>query len=479
MEISLEFINDMVILVALTVGGIIAIRAFLQLATFPKKDIWLLSTQWLLTSIKSAFIYFLLGSGALGKLIEWWRDLFAKVSDLPFEEQMIALMLAMFLPVLGVLSAYILLPVSLWLSSLSPKSRTDRIEAYVGTVWRWKKGVEWKWKERRWLILGTFGAFICLLLALAVPSIKANDPIILFLLAAVFSVEQVKPSLLMEPNHKRFRRWAIPVAWLYYWGTACIGWQYDWLGLLVITLPAILITTGSLLFASGFLLPSSTPDLYRGERTPRSVGSLPTFREEALDFIDLFRYPENKNARREWFEWRRQVLRCLLAHALGTNYPYHVVIDEKLNERTEEGRTWLTAEERLIKRLDGTPAGGFLAGMGIILTGCDHAVALSTGTRFKGVRGPGVIFTNTYENPSRVIDLRVQLRAFPVVAWTKDGIAVKVVTFVPFQIGTGDGRPELGKGFPYRTSDVFKAVHAETMEHVDLSQVPENMEKLA
>lgn len=478
MEISLEFINDAVILVILLIGSEIAIRAFLKLATFSQRDISLQSWQWRRTSVKAALVYLLLGSGLLGKLFEWWRSLFAKMSDLPLELKLAVLMLTMLLPVMGIVGAYMLLPVDFWMSGLSASSKTDRLEGRVGMVWNWKKAVEWKWKERRWLILGTFGAFVGLLLALALPSIKAHDSIILFLLTAVFSVEQVRPGLFMEPTHKWFRRWTIPAAFVYYWGTACIGWQYDWLGLLFITLPALLITTGSFFLASGFLLPLPPLDLYRGERTPRAVGSLPSFREEVLDFVDLFRYPDNKAVRREWFEQRRKTFRCLLAYALGTNYPYYVVIDEKINERTEGIRTWLTAKDKLVKRLDGDSFAGFLAGPGIILTGCDHAIAISAGTRFKGIRGPGVILTDGYDNPSHVIDLRVHLRAFQAEAWTKDGIAIKVTTFIPFQIGRGDGKPELGKGFPYRASDIFKALHVEPMKHVDMSQVPENMEKL-
>jgi hypothetical protein len=204
---------------------------------------------------------------------------------------------------------------------------------------------------------------------------------------------------------------------------------------------------------------------------------LPTFREEILDFIDLLRYPQNKEARKEWFQQRRTALRCLLTHALGSNYPYYVVIDEKINERTEEIRTWLTGEERLIRRLDGDLFSDFLSGPGIVLTGCDHAVVISSNAVFRGAKGPGVIFTDIYESPTHVIDLRVQLRAFPVEAWTKDGIGIKVGIFIPFQIGTGDAKTQLGKGFPYRSSDAFKAVHAEMMQ-VDLTQAPDNVKKL-
>jgi hypothetical protein len=62
-------------------------------------------------------------------------------------------------------------------------------------------------------------------------------------------------------------------------------------------------------------------------------------------------------------------------------------------------------------------------------------------------------------------------------ARTKDGIAIRVTTFIPFQIGTGKEKPALGKGFPYRATDVFKVAHAQLIEHADPSQVPESMEE--
>jgi hypothetical protein len=165
-----------------------------------------------------------------------------------------------------------------------------------------------------------------------------------------------------------------------------------------------------------------------------------------------------------------------VSYALGTNYGYYTVIDEKINERTEEIGTWLTAEERLVQRLEGDVFSEFLSGPGIILTGCDHAVVISSGPTLTGIRGPGLIFTETYERPKHVVDLRVQLRSFEVEAWTKDGIAVRVVTFIPFQMGTGNEKPGLGKGFPYRSSDVYVAVNAEALE-VDLSQKTEGARK--
>jgi len=324
------------------------------------------------------------------------------------------------------------------------------------------------------LVAGAFCASIYLMLAVR---FSLNGPIIIFLSALIAEPLQVLFLRSLGFINKQFRWWIPYVVWLYLWVTALIGWRYGWLGLLTITLPAILIAGLGFFFIAGFLLPFPKPDLYRGKRPAPVAGGVPKFSQEIQDLIDLLLYPENRKARKEWIEQRRKALCCLVTYALGTNRSYYVVIDEKISERTGGDLTWLTEEEKLIQRVDGAIYGEFLAGPGIVLTGCDQAVVLSSGQKFKGAKGPGVIFTGYADVPTQVVDLRVQLRAFPVRAWTKDGIEIEVFTFTPFQIGTGKEKPELGKGFPYRSGDVFKAVHAQLMEHVDLSQAPENMEK--
>lgn len=279
------------------------------------------------------------------------------------------------------------------------------------------------------------GMFTSLLYMLLMPHI--GSPLALFLSAVIASPLQLFPISTFEPSNARAKKWVFSLIWIYFWFAVCVGWRSGWFGLLFVTLPALIIAGGGLFYVAGFIVP----------------------------------FPEKS------VEQRRQALRALLTFTWGTNYPYHVVIDEKIQERTEDERTWMRGEEKLIKRADGDLFGGFLSGPGVILTGCDHAVALSTGLKFKGAKGPGVIFTNMSDKPVEVIDLRVQLRAFPVQARTKDGIAIKVVTFTPFQIGAGKEKPELGKGFPYRSKDVFKALQAQMMEHQDASQVPKKLEQ--
>jgi len=339
------------------------------------------------------------------------------------------------------------------------------------------------WFER--LVEGVFwlmGGMLCAsVYFLLVWGLAFRGPISMFLSAALSGLVQFVPPMILEGSNKNFRRWALYVVWLYFWVTVLVGWQAGWLGLAFITLPALLVTGLGLFFVAGFILPSPflDSDLYRGERPAPDPKAVPTFDQEVRDFFALLRHSRNRELRKRWFEHRRSALRCLVTYTLGTNYPYYVVVDEKIRERTEEVRSWLEEEERRVQRVGGDPFGGFLAGPGIVLTDCDHAVALSTGLRFKGAKGPGVVFTGMSARPEHVVDLRVQLRAFPVRAWTKDGIEVKVTTFIPFQIGTGKEVPALGKGFPYRSSDVFKAVCAQLVEHVGPSQTADSLEEHA
>ncbi|MCP4539595.1 MAG: hypothetical protein GY832_20865 [Chloroflexi bacterium] len=276
----------------------------------------------------------------------------------------------------------------------------------------------------------------------------------------------------MAPNNKSFRWYVFYAVWVHYWLAASVGLRYGFWGVILITVPAIIITGLVFFYIAGHLLPYPDLKVKGGTR-----GMVETLDHDLKRFFVMLRDPENIKVREKWFKQRREGLRCLLSYAIGTNYPYYVVIDEKITERTEDSRTWLPWKEKLVKRLDGDTFGDFLAGPGVILTGCDQAVVISTGLKFKGAKGPGVILTEMSETPSHVIDLRVQLRAFPVKARTKDGIAVRVFTFTPFRMGTGQQKPELGKGFPYRTSDVFKAIHAQMVEHHDPSQVPEDLKQ--
>ncbi len=179
-----------------------------------------------------------------------------------------------------------------------------------------------------------------------------------------------------------------------------------------------------LFLLGGFLLPFPPPDrpLSRPERLRRRLGE------------------------------HQQVFKILLDVLLGQNYPFWVITDEPREEDKIEQRGKGDA-------LPTIPP----FGTGIILSGCTHAVAVSSGVQFKGTRGPGLSFTGFAERPMRTLDLRPQLRAFTVQGLTKDGIQVRVLAFTPFQIDRGEQMPRLGAPFPYRRSAAFRAVHAQMM----------------
>lgn len=160
---------------------------------------------------------------------------------------------------------------------------------------------------------------------------------------------------------------------------------------------------------------------------------------------------------------RRKALRCLLTFSTGMNYPYYRVVDRA------------DSDEKLVETTSGNPyarsiplPGGFAfppVGPGLVLTSCDHAVVISDGLEFKGAQGPGVVFTGWCDRPIQAIDLRPQLRVVRVDSLTEDGIQVSCQVFVFFQIETGEAKPSLGASFPYRKSAVFRAFHAQRMEH--------------
>jgi regulator of protease activity HflC (stomatin/prohibitin superfamily) len=195
------------------------------------------------------------------------------------------------------------------------------------------------------------------------------------------------------------------IAW-YGYGALCIFGHLaaGWLGLLTITLPAILVLFAGLSRVANRALPLKDSD-------------------------------------------RRQAFRSVLTFTLGTNYPYYVV---------EEGK--------LDKRVDGYPYGQFFAGPGIILTRCDQVAYRTDGIRMLDLAQPGLTFTGKFELPPKVVDLRPQLHVFTVEALTSDGIQVQAEVYVPFQIARGGQKPELGQPFPFRRGAIYEAVFKEPVE---------------
>lgn len=155
----------------------------------------------------------------------------------------------------------------------------------------------------------------------------------------------------------------------------------------------------------------------------------------------------------------RLIFDYLRDRIISRNFPSYVVVDEPFEE------------DKLEKRVPGSRfAGGGLdraapLAPGFVLSDCDHAVVISSGTKFKGVGGPGVTELRYADQVVQTIDLRPQLHAFHVEAHTKDGIKIRVLAFTPCTVNAGDQKPRLGEPLPYKKSEAFKAIRAQRTEH--------------
>ena len=213
-----------------------------------------------------------------------------------------------------------------------------------------------------------------------------------------------------EPG-KRRGAWFFLCLWLGFCFVSWVGHAAGgWLGLLIITAPAMLGFWLLLHYLARFILPL----------------------DEAQSVSEA--------------------LRCLLTFSAGTNYPYFAIEDREKVERVP-GNQFRQNPLR----------GPTIYGPGIFLTGPDHILAVSNGFKV-AIRGPGVVFTRLYEIIQEPMDLQPQQRLYTVEATTKDGICLTFNTFGPFQLDAGEQQPELGKPFPFRKSSVFKAFHAQSID---------------
>jgi hypothetical protein len=158
----------------------------------------------------------------------------------------------------------------------------------------------------------------------------------------------------------------------------------------------------------------------------------------------------------------REMLGFLRDRAQGYNFPAYVVVDE------------LYEEDRVEERVPGSRFSDFASAPGFVISDANYAVAISSSIKFKGVKGPGVIFTRYADQVVQTVDLRPQLRAFPVEAVTKDGIQIKTVVFAPCRIDTRGKPPQLGEKLPYSPAAAFKAIRAQEMRHEGPEQTPDS-----
>lgn len=254
-----------------------------------------------------------------------------------------------------------------------------------------------------WLLRFSLGMFLC------------------FFILLLLTFVRVKAS-----RAGRVVTWLTGLAWLI-WAVVMSAFRgMSWLPLLVALLLAFLFFFSGLFYASGFLLPIERPG-----------------RERYKVFAFLLDYLMTVFVSKVTFGHFGFFI---------SNYPCWVLTDEPREE------------DKLEERIPGTPFSQYNFGSGFIICDCDHAIAISDGIKFKGVQGPGVIFTGFGDRPLRTLDLRPQLRTKTVSGLTQDGIQVKVLFFIPFQVHRGGQEPQLGEPLPYRARDARKAVLAQKID---------------
>jgi regulator of protease activity HflC (stomatin/prohibitin superfamily) len=201
----------------------------------------------------------------------------------------------------------------------------------------------------------------------------------------------------------------ITAVWIGFCNLSIYGYLAgDWVGLLTITLPTVVLFWVGQYLISAYILP------------------LRDASQQGLAF------------------------RSLVNFNLGTNFPFFFV----------------DKHGKLDKRVDGNPFRHFFAGPGIVYTPPDYAAYITNGVANNRVAEPGLTFTKQYDLEPEIVDLRTQLRAFDVEARTRDGIPIKVLVFIPFRIDMGNQRVELGQAFPFRSAAVYKALANELSEKV-------------
>jgi len=163
--------------------------------------------------------------------------------------------------------------------------------------------------------------------------------------------------------------------------TFLLGWLYNrWIGILFISAPILLIYFHVIDKLAQATIPASNP--------------------------------EDKKER-----WQKTS--ALLAYILGVQYPFW--------------RATKKAGRELDMLVPGNSYNDF-GKPGIAWTWSHQVVGLSTGIEFNRVGCPGTTFTQPYEFPVALVDLRTQLRVSIVDAVTKDGMKVPAVVFMAFAI---------------------------------------------
>jgi hypothetical protein len=163
--------------------------------------------------------------------------------------------------------------------------------------------------------------------------------------------------------------------------TFLFGWLYDrWLGMFAVSVPVLLVYVNVINKVAQVILPASNP-------------------EDKLE--------------------ARIKTRIFFAYLLGLQYPIWIA-------KAKTG-------QEFDKQLDGNFTNK-IGKTGIIWTWSHQVAGISKGIGFTRVAGPGLIFTDPFESPIALVDLRMQSRISVVNTVTKDGMEVPAVVFTAFAI---------------------------------------------
>jgi len=159
-----------------------------------------------------------------------------------------------------------------------------------------------------------------------------------------------------------------------------LGWLLGkWFGILLITLPILIFYYYMLFHLAMVVVPVSDPD--------------------------------------NWQEWWKRFL-ILLWYHWGVQYPIWMVTD--------------STGQNVELRIPGDSFGWFQPGM--VWARSHQVVSLTTGMTFSGIRELGTIFTQAFERPYKIVDLRTQLRTSWIEVISSDGILYDALLFTSFAV---------------------------------------------
>jgi hypothetical protein len=162
-----------------------------------------------------------------------------------------------------------------------------------------------------------------------------------------------------------------------------VGWQFErWIGIFLVSLPILGIFIFQLDSLAQAILPPSIPN-----PPPRYI--------------------------------RGQKRTALIKYMAGLQYPVWMAKSK--------------ADRELEMRIPGSPFNR-IGEPGILSTWSHQVAALSSGTNFAGIVGPGTVFTARLQRPITLVDLRTQLRVTTTETITKDGIRITAIVFMAFRV---------------------------------------------